>query len=128
MTGRAKVAAGAAVVLVAALLINAMLAAAKLTRLERALDAQKAAAAAAAKKNGELEQRSAEYRKKNEYLEAALAAAEADVRKQDEELETLSRDLSAARDSWTRAKRAGREPATADSLCRTLGELGHPCR
>jgi septal ring factor EnvC (AmiA/AmiB activator) len=75
----------------------------------------------------EKEKQAAEYRAKAEYLEEKLSEIQAAARKQDEILDRLNDDVGAARSDVERTKRVRSITTTADELCRTLGELGHPC-
>ena len=61
-------------------------------------------------------------------LEADIQKFSAEKRKQDELLTETSKDVSAARDALRRSR--GRERTAnidAETLCRRLAELGHPC-
>lgn len=75
----------------------------------------------------ELEKQAGEYKAKNEYLEQKIAEMNAIAKKQDEELETLSKNTDTAHGDVDRARRVRSVAATADQLCAKLADLGHAC-
>ena len=99
----------------------------KIAVLEHEVESAKTLAAEKQTAADRLEQQSDQYRAKNEYLEQQLAALQARAKKQDEELQSLSKTTNAARADVDRARRVRSVSTTADQLCAKLAEINHPC-
>jgi hypothetical protein len=129
MTLKQKFCIAAAVggVLLAAVLAGQFWSGYRIGRIEQEATEAKEKAEVLERRAADAELRAAEYKQKTEYLERSLAQIRATARRQDEELEKLDVDARGARADVERAKRVRAVGATADELCRQLGELGYPC-
>jgi predicted RNase H-like nuclease (RuvC/YqgF family) len=119
--------AGAVVVVVISFLIGGFWSDHKIAVLQRQVDDARSIAAEKQSAADALEDAANEYKAKNEYLEQQIAALRATARKQDEELETLSKTTDSARADVDRARRVQSVATTAEQLCAKLADLGHPC-
>ncbi|NOT47887.1 MAG: hypothetical protein HOP17_09095 [Acidobacteria bacterium] len=99
----------------------------KIQRFEQESKAAKAAAEQTETAARELEQRTAEYKQKIDYLEDSLSALRSIASQQDEELKTLKNNTDNARLSVGRARTVQRIESTTAELCAKLADLGHPC-
>lgn len=124
---RMKLIAGAVVALLVLVFVSWMYSEAKVRRLERVIDSAKQQARTSEEAAVAAESAAGEYRKKIEYLETELAAIGSIARRQDEELGKIGGDVGNARRDVERARSIRAVGTTADQLCSTLGELGHPC-
>ena len=120
--------AGVAAVFAISLWIGSVWSNHKITVLEREIEAARSAAAEKQSAADEKERQAAEYKAKNEYLEQQIAEVQAIAKKQDEELETLSKTVDSARGNVERARHIRSVATTADELCAKLAELTHPCQ
>jgi chromosome segregation ATPase len=100
----------------------------RLSRLDRTAAAERGRADELQMRAARAEEAAGRYREKIEYLEAGLAEIGGLAEKQDEELKMLRADTDGLRRAADRARRVRSAAATADELCRKLGELGHGCR
>ena len=100
----------------------------KIATLEREVETAKTLAVEKQTAADNLEQEANQYKAKTEYLEQQLAELQARAKKQDEELESLSKTTNSARADVDRARRVRSVATTADQLCAKLAELDHPCR
>ena len=125
---KVKVVVGVCLVIFLTVVIAWMYSDAKMRQIERVVDAAKREARVSEEAASTAERSAGEYKKKIEYLETELAAIGQIARRQDEELEKISGDVSAARSNVERARGVRAINATADELCAKLAELGHGCR
>lgn len=121
-------AAAAAGVLIGGILIGEIWSGYRTGKLESWVAEAKQNAAVLEQRAAEAELEAAEYKQKTEYLERSLEQIRATAKRQDEELEKIDIDVMGARADVERARRVRAAGATADELCRQLGELGYPCR
>ena len=119
--------AGAIAAVVISLLVSGIWSGHKINSLEREIETAKSLAAEKQTAADQLEQQADQYKAKTEYLEQQLADLQAIARKQDEELESLSKTTNSARADVDRARRVRSVATTADHLCAKLAELNHPC-
>ena len=119
--------AGAIAAVVISLLVSGIWSGHKINSLEREIETAKSLAAEKQTAADQLEQQADQYKAKTEYLEQQLADLQAIARKQDEELESLSKTTNSARADVDRARRVRSVATTADQLCAKLAELNHPC-
>ena len=99
----------------------------KIASLEREVENAKLLAAEKQFSADDLEKEANQYKAKTEYLEQQLATLQATARKQDEQLEAISKTTDSARNNVERARRVRSVASTADQLCAKLADLGHPC-
>ena len=119
--------AGAIAAVVISLLVSGIWSGHKINSLEREIETAKSLAAEKQTAADQLEQQADQYKAKTEYLEQQLAQIQAMAKKQDEELESLSKTTNSARADVDRARRVRSVATTADQLCAKLAELGHGC-
>ena len=119
--------AGAIAAVVISLLVSGIWSGHKINSLEREIETAKSLAAEKQTAADQLEQQADQYKAKTEYLEQQLADLQAIARKQDEELESISKTTNSARADVDRARRVRSVATTADQLCAKLAELNHPC-
>ena len=119
--------AAAAVAVAISIAIGSLWSNHKIAVLERQVENARTVAAEKQAAADELEKAAGEYKAKNEYLEQQIADLQRVARKQDEELETLSKTTDSARSNVERARRTRSVATTADQLCAKLADLGHPC-
>ena len=100
----------------------------KIATLEREVETAKTLAVEKQTAADNLEQEANQYKAKTEYLEQQLADLQARAKKQDEELESLSKTTNSARADVDHARRVRSVATTADQLCTKLADLGHPCQ
>jgi hypothetical protein len=75
----------------------------------------------------ESERNAAEYKAKIELLENNLNEIRLAARRQDEELEKITADITSARGRVERARAVRAISTSAAELCKKLETLGHPC-
>ena len=127
MTLKTKIYLVAAALLVAVFLLSTAWSNFRNARLEKEIAAAKQMAETSEKTAADAERKVGEYKAKIEYLEKDLAEIQQIARRQDEELEKLTADTSAARDRVRDARGIRAVATTAAELCKKLAEIGHPC-
>jgi chromosome segregation ATPase len=122
-----KIYLAAAALLVTAFLFSTAWSTFRNSKLEKEIAAAKQRAESSEKAAGDAERKAGEYKAKIEYLENDLAEIQQIARRQDEELEKITADTSAARDRVRDARGVRAVATTAAELCRKLADIGHPC-
>ena len=120
--------AGVVVLAGAVFIVDGLWSGHKIATLEREVETAKTLAAEKQTAADNLEQEANQYKAKTEYLEQQLADLQARAKKQDEELESLSKTTNSARADVDGARRVRSVATTADQLCTNLADLGHPCQ
>ncbi len=129
MTLRQKIYAAGSVALIVLGIISAvsMWSSYKLNVAENKVAEARRVSDAAEKNAAALETAAAGYAAKIKYLEKQLSEIAPIARKQDEELQKLTVDISGRRADAERARNIRSIAADAEDLCRKLAELGHGC-
>jgi predicted RNase H-like nuclease (RuvC/YqgF family) len=127
MTLKTKIYLAAAALLVAAFLLSTAWSTFRSFKLEKEIDTAKQNAENSEKAAADAEQKAGEYKAKIEYLENDLAEIQQIARRQDDELEKITADTSAARDRVRDARNVRAVATTISELCKKLADIGHPC-
>ncbi|MDI1242970.1 MAG: hypothetical protein PSX80_13730 [bacterium] len=127
MTTQTKLIVAAAGIIIVGLAIASLVSNHKLGTLEREIERSKRTADEKETLSHIAEVKAGEYAKKIEFLEGELTAIGQIARRQDEDLKTISGDVSHARRDVERARRIRAIDTTTDELCARLADLGHPC-
>lgn len=127
MTRQTKLIIAGAAVLIVGLTLTTLISNHQLRSLERKIIQAKQKTDELEKQSQIAEAKAGEYVKKIEYLEGELAAIASVARRQDEELKTISGDVSNARRDVERARSIRAIDTTTDQLCARLANLGHAC-
>ena len=117
----------AAALISAGILANSIWSNYQIAKLERAVEAAKNNAETVTEEARELEKNSVEYLQKIKYLEDSLSKIETIARRQDQEIEKLSKNTNAARNGVRHARSVRAIESSGADLCARLAEIGHAC-